>query len=67
MDNIKDLKVGDRVRLSEFEGEPEQDGEILSIWLDDGMVVVCLDKEFRDDASDDGLRELGIEQIKNKI
>ncbi len=65
---MQEIKNGDRVRLSEFwdEGElidPEQNATILGLEAN-GVIMVKIDAEFRTDHTDDGLREITLDQIK---
>jgi hypothetical protein len=45
-------------------GIPEQTGILLSEEVDNGTVCVELDWEFVNDCDDDGLREVGVEQVR---
>lgn len=69
MDKTKNrsLKEGDRVRLTAFEDQPEEEGEIEDVDLDSGLVYVYVDKKYRKGKADDGLREVPIEQVKERL
>ena len=65
--NEMKLKEGQKVRLkpNKSEGWPEEFGVIESIDdIDNDVIMVRVDKKYRDDASDDGLREVGEKQIE---
>jgi len=51
------MKTGDKVRLFEIpeEGIPEEVGTIIRV--EEGVLLVELDNEYRDGEWDDGLRE----------
>jgi hypothetical protein len=57
------VKEGDIITLLPFEWEPVQEAEYLG-YEGNGIHMVCVLPEFRNDPSDDGLRECGSEQIK---
>lgn len=59
------IKVGDRVRLPEIKEEsiPSEDGKVIEIEGRD-MCVVLIDKKYRLDESDDGLREVMVSDCK---
>lgn len=54
------LPNGTRVRLppNEFEGFPEEFGEIIDFQSGPKMYTVLIDKEYRDGPEDDGYREV---------
>jgi hypothetical protein len=56
------LLIGKKVKLLPFEDEPEGYGELLSV--DRSTALVCLEKKYRIDKFDDGLRELEFNQLE---
>ena len=54
------FKIGDRVRLE----SPEEHGEILDVKMDN--CLVALDKQYREDSYDDGLREVSLGKLKHE-
>lgn len=65
------MSVDDRVRLppNEDEGWPEEFGKVDTPPNSKGMTTVVVDKRFRDDPMDDGLREIhmgSVELIKKR-
>jgi len=61
MPNLENLKVGSRVLLMEFEGQPEEKATIIAIEEDD-MVIAVVDVAHSPE--DDGLREFCTDLIK---
>lgn len=57
------FKEGQRVRLLPFEIEPEQFGTVLGIEGTD-VILVEIDKQYRDNLWDDGFREVPVEQVE---
>ena len=56
------MKTGNRVRLLPTENCPEEFGTILSV--ENTVVLVEIDKQYRDNTWDDGFREVPFEQIE---
>jgi len=56
------LLIGKKVKLLPFEDNSEEYGELLGV--DRSTVVICLEKKYRIDKFDDGLREIEFNQIE---
>ena len=57
-------RPGKRVKLLPFEDQPEQKGHILN-WPTNDVIAVEIDVQYRDaDGTDDGLREVPLNQIE---
>jgi hypothetical protein len=62
-----EFKVGQKVRLkaNKEEGWPAEAGVIESIDdIENDVIMVQVDKKYRDDDDDEGLREVGVDQIE---
>jgi hypothetical protein len=59
-----ELRRHQRVRLKSTDLCPEEFGIVLENYPERGIVLIGIDKKYRDDEYDDGLRETPIEQIQ---
>lgn len=63
------FEVGQKVNLkaNKEEGWPAEEGTITSIDdIDNDVIMVKVDKKYRDGKDDDGLREVGVDQIESE-
>lgn len=61
------FREGDRVHLAAYENDPPQRGRVTSDGVLRGVIQVRLDEKYWVDDSDDGYRDIPVEQVTKHI